>query len=117
MIVKEMAFKALTSFATLLIGAALLAGLGGARAESLQVLVHERAPYYVLAGSDSVAGLVGSEQILFATDYPLIQHQRLLAQVHENILEPAALKNILGENARRMLGRPNLPDFNASASG
>ena len=53
----------------------------------------------------TVAGLVGSEKILFATDYPLIRHQRLLVQVRENILDSTDLENILGENARRLLGR------------
>ena len=52
----------------------------------------------------TVAGLVGSDKILFATDYPLIQHRRLLRQVTESGLDAAAQEAILGGNAARMLG-------------
>ncbi|MFQ6030891.1 MAG: amidohydrolase family protein [Dehalococcoidia bacterium] len=53
----------------------------------------------------TVANLVGSEKILFGTDHPLIAPQRVLAQVRETIDDPVDLQNILGENARRLLGR------------
>ena len=52
----------------------------------------------------TVAGLVGPDKILFATDFPLIQHQRLLRQVTESGLGSAAQEAILGGNAARMLG-------------
>jgi uncharacterized protein len=50
------------------------------------------------------AGLVGADKILFATDYPLIRHRRLLKQVEASGLDPAAQQAILGGNAARMLG-------------
>ena len=52
----------------------------------------------------TVADLVGPNKILFATDFPLIQHQRLLRQVTESGLDSAAQEAILGGNAARMLG-------------
>jgi predicted TIM-barrel fold metal-dependent hydrolase len=52
----------------------------------------------------TVAGLVGAGKILFATDYPLIQPQRLLRQVKESGLNSAAREAILGGNAARLLG-------------
>ena len=59
---------------------------------------------YRLEVLPTVAGLVGSEKILFATDFPLIQHQRLLRQVAESGLDSAAQDAILGGNAARLLG-------------
>ena len=56
----------------------------------------------------TVAGLVGPEKILFATDFPLIRHQRLLRQVTESGLDSAAQEAILGGNAARLLG-PVIP--------
>ena len=52
----------------------------------------------------TVAGLVGPDKILFATDFPLIRHQRLLRQVTESGLDSAAQGAILGGNAARILG-------------
>ncbi len=51
----------------------------------------------------TVAGLVGPSKILFATDFPLIQHPRMLRQVTESGLDTAAQEAILGGNAARML--------------
>ena len=50
-----------------------------------------------------VAELVGPEKLLFATDFPLIQPQRLLAQVRESRLSPEVQSLILGGNAARLM--------------
>lgn len=52
----------------------------------------------------TVVGLVGADKILFGTDYPLIEHQRVLEQVQEAGIAPAAREAILGGNATRLLG-------------
>lgn len=52
----------------------------------------------------AAAQLVGPEKVLFATDYPLIRHKRMLRQVTDSGLEPAAQQAILGGNAARVLG-------------
>ena len=52
----------------------------------------------------AVVGLVGANKVLFGTDYPLIEHQRLLEQVQQASLDPAARQAILGGNAARLLG-------------
>ena len=52
----------------------------------------------------TVAGLVGAEKVLFATDYPLIRHRRLLRQVEESGLASSDQRAILGENAAKLLG-------------
>jgi hypothetical protein len=52
----------------------------------------------------TVAGLVGADKVLFATDYPLIQHRRIMRQVEESGLDSAAQEAILGGNAARLLG-------------
>ena len=52
----------------------------------------------------TVAGLVGSDKILFGTDFPLIQPQRLLRYLEEAGLEPKAHEAILHGNAARLLG-------------
>ena len=53
---------------------------------------------------ERVAQLAGAERILFGTDYPLINHRRLLRQVLEGGLPEAELRAILGGNATGLLG-------------
>lgn len=53
---------------------------------------------------DAVARLVGTDKVLFATDYPLIRHRRLLRQVRQSDLDTSAQEAILGGNAARLLG-------------
>ena len=52
----------------------------------------------------TVAGLVGPEKILFATDFPLIKHDRAIAQVEEVIPAGPDRDAILGGNAARLFG-------------
>ena len=52
----------------------------------------------------SVAGLVGASKILFATDFPLIRHKRLLRQVDECGLDQEDREAILGGNAESLFG-------------
>ena len=53
---------------------------------------------------ERVAQLAGAERILFGTDYPLINHRRLLRQVLKSGLPEAEQRAILGGNAAGMLG-------------
>ena len=55
------------------------------------------------------ANLVGAEKLLFATDFPLVKHQRLLAQVRESGLAAEAQELVLGGNAARLLGLTEAP--------
>jgi predicted TIM-barrel fold metal-dependent hydrolase len=55
---------------------------------------------------ESVAALTGPEKILFATDWPLIAHERLAKQVRQAALPAAAKAAILGGNATRLLNKP-----------
>lgn len=50
------------------------------------------------------AALAGSDRVLFATDFPLVQPSRALAQVTESCLEPEDRDAILGGNAARLFG-------------
>ena len=50
------------------------------------------------------AALLGPERLLFATDYPLLRPERVLAQVRESGLDPEAQAMLLGGNAARLLG-------------
>ena len=52
----------------------------------------------------AVVGLVGADKILFGTDYPRIEHRRLLAQVRDAAIDAQAKEAILGGNAARLLG-------------
>ena len=53
---------------------------------------------------ETVVGLVGAEKVLFATDFPLIKHERLLAQVEEANLSSDQKDRILGGNAADLFG-------------
>ena len=50
------------------------------------------------------AQTIGAEKILFATDYPLIRHRRLLRQVADSGLDSGSRAAILGDNTARLLG-------------
>lgn len=52
----------------------------------------------------AVVGLNGPDRILFGTDFPLIKHRGLLKQIGEAPISPEARANILGGNARELLG-------------
>jgi uncharacterized protein len=43
-------------------------------------------------------------KILFATDYPLIGQRRFLRRVRQAVTDPERLRDLLGENALRVLG-------------
>jgi uncharacterized protein len=62
-------------------------------------------PYLYQPGIyNQVAALVGSEKILFGTDFPLLSPKRYLIEVDSLNLEPELKKQILSENAERLLG-------------
>ena len=48
--------------------------------------------------------LLGTEKILFGTDYPLINQKSLLVQVKNSSIKSNGKKNILGDNAAKLLG-------------
>ena len=48
--------------------------------------------------------IVGAERVLFGTDFPLIPHARLLAQVRESGLSEEEQAMIAGGNAARLFG-------------
>lgn len=54
-----------------------------------------------------VAGLVGADKIIFGTDYPLIDHRRLLRQVQDTDLNVSARNAILGRNIACLLRQPS----------
>ena len=47
--------------------------------------------------------IIGSEKILFGTDYPLIDQRRYLKQIEGSGLSKEDIDNIYGENAKRLL--------------
>jgi uncharacterized protein len=51
-----------------------------------------------------VATLVGADRILFASDYGLLRQRRIIDHIRQSGLDEAALDNILGKNAQRLLG-------------
>ena len=52
----------------------------------------------------SATRIVGPERVLFGTDFPLIKHPRLLAQVRESGLSAEEQALITGGNAAKLLG-------------
>ncbi len=51
-----------------LAGIVLFAGIGSAAADPIQILVHERVPYYVISGPTTVGGLVGKPAAVALAD-------------------------------------------------
>jgi predicted TIM-barrel fold metal-dependent hydrolase len=52
---------------------------------------------------EQVSRIIGSDKILFGTDYPLLGQNRVLAQVQSARLPEIDKAKILGDNARKML--------------
>jgi len=51
-----------------------------------------------------VAGLVGVERILFASDFRLLRQRRIMDYVSQSGLDAGAVENVLGRNAQQLLG-------------
>ncbi|TMD77390.1 MAG: amidohydrolase [Chloroflexi bacterium] len=51
-----------------------------------------------------VAGLVGVERILFASDFGLLRQRRIMDYVSQSGLDADAVENVLGRNAQQLLG-------------
>jgi hypothetical protein len=54
---------------------------------------------------DQVSRIIGSDKILFGTDYPLMHQNRVIAQVQSAQLLEEDKARILGANARKLLYR------------
>jgi predicted TIM-barrel fold metal-dependent hydrolase len=54
---------------------------------------------------EQVSCIIGSNKILFGTDYPLMQQNRVLAQIQSSQLSEKDKTRILGANAYQLLGR------------
>ena len=51
-----------------------------------------------------VAGLVGADRILFASDYGLLRQKRVVSHIKTSGLDASSLELILGRNAQNLLG-------------
>lgn len=56
-----------------------------------------------------VSQLVGSDRILFASDYGLLRQGRVINHIQQSGLDSSALAMVLGENARQLLALYNRP--------
>ena len=56
---------------------------------------------------DQVSSILGSSKILFGTDYPLLDQDRVVGQVRSSQLPEDAKRAILGDNARTLLSLDN----------
>ena len=59
---------------------------------------------YQPAVYSAVANLVGADRILFASDYPLMRPERPLSEIDSARLPEEHRRQLLGENAARLLG-------------
>ncbi|PJB50656.1 MAG: hypothetical protein CO103_01855, partial [Chloroflexi bacterium CG_4_9_14_3_um_filter_45_9] len=50
-----------------------------------------------------VSDIIGSDKILFGSDYPLISQDRIISQIQSSELSEEDKSNILGANAQRLL--------------
>ncbi|MFQ5826407.1 MAG: amidohydrolase family protein, partial [Dehalococcoidia bacterium] len=51
-----------------------------------------------------VMDIVGAEKMLFGSDYPLVPQHHPIREIEDMDLPPEAKKQVMGENARRLLG-------------
>jgi predicted TIM-barrel fold metal-dependent hydrolase len=51
-----------------------------------------------------VTQLVGADRILFASDYGLLRQRRIIEHIMQSGLDAESVRNILGNNAQRLLG-------------
>jgi len=51
-----------------------------------------------------VAGLVGADRILFASDYGLLRQRRIIDHITQSGLKTDEVQMVLGGNAQRLLG-------------
>jgi predicted TIM-barrel fold metal-dependent hydrolase len=56
----------------------------------------------------TVLDVVGPERVLFASDYPVLRQDRFLSRVLASGLRPEEVAPVLGGNARRVYGLPEL---------
>ena len=54
---------------------------------------------------EQVSHIIGSDKILFGTDYPLMHQNRVIAQIQSSELSEKDKNNILGANAQRLLSK------------
>ena len=54
---------------------------------------------------EQVSRIIGSDKILFGTDYPLMHQNRVIAQVRASRLSEEGRASILGANAQKLLGK------------
>jgi Predicted metal-dependent hydrolase of the TIM-barrel fold len=52
-----------------------------------------------------VSQLIGSDNILFGTDYPLMHQNRVIAQIQSSELAEEDKNKILGDNALKLLSK------------
>jgi hypothetical protein len=52
---------------------------------------------------EQVSGIIGSDKILFGTDYPLMHQNRVIAQIRSSGLSEQDKNKILGANAQKLL--------------
>ena len=52
----------------------------------------------------TVANLVGAQRILFASDFGLLRQRRIIDHIRQSGLDDQAVRQVLGENARALLG-------------
>ena len=54
---------------------------------------------------------VGAGRIIFATDYPLLRHRRVVNYIRSANLKPEQTDAVLGDNATALLALATLPDY------
>lgn len=96
-------------------GLPLYAPMPGAREALSGVCVDTAALRYLYQPSvlTGVAQALGADRLLLGSDFPLVEQAAALREIRASGLDDAALRRVLGENARRLLGGP-MPSDTAS---
>jgi len=60
---------------------------------------------------EQVSHIIGSDKILFGTDYPLVSQNRIIAQIQSSELPKEDKAKILGGNAQKLLSKVDMNSF------
>jgi predicted TIM-barrel fold metal-dependent hydrolase len=70
--------------------------------ENVYIGIDAYAPKYLPPALKHYMNSYGAHKVMFGTDWPVIDPERAVAEMHEHAFRPEALRQIMGDTARRV---------------